>query len=642
MLTLLLFGCASNPGLDHAASPTRSAARISGDGLTLADAEMADRWVLRGSLGDTCDGITLEGWTVTSLFEGSGLPAGLARTCLLERSSSGAADPRSLGAVPDLAVVAALTEGTPETLAESYVAQIRPVPAYVAVPTPAARLTIVDTSATHEAGSVEVVEDASSVNPHGRYMATLAQRAVCDDDADASPTCGAEIATQLALGLTWDGSDFVAEPDGGNFGSQAHLARAIHAAVTEWEADYAAGDAGPLVVSLSLGWHPEAGGAGTLDAPAAAVHDALTWAACKDVLVVAAVGNADTPITAADAGGPLYPAAWETEPAPAAAECGSSTWDVTTTATDLVETVYRPLVYGVSGLDGGQRTLANQRPDATTLHAGPAAHLSAWNTGDGDWLDPVSGTSAANVSVAAAAAVVRTHAPDLSAHDVMRVLRDGGTALGDAAVCYDPEGDGCDAVHAVSVCDGLVAACATGWATCDASYTAALCDTHAAPEPLEAGAVGAVIDVIAASRYGRCGSGRFLTDATRVRYRCPWEELYAGTTLPMTLPQPSGGECPWCPATQPDRVDLVTVSNMSTLRNMTISVTKTTALGTVTVTHYPLGVLSGRSRTIYLPDFNPADATLPLDSTVTAMVLSYTYLGGNVSYTEPIPLTWAP
>jgi hypothetical protein len=539
-------------------------------------------------------------------------------------------------------VVAPLTEGTPEALAGNYVARVRPVPAYTVVPPLLARLTLVDTLATHEAGSPDLLLDDAGVNPHGLAMAGLATRAVCDDDVDASPACAAELASELGLAFTWDGGGFAADADGGNFGSQGDLARAIHAAVATWEVDHAAGATGPLVVSLALGWHPEAGGSGALDAPAAAVKAALTYASCMDALVLAAVGNADTPTGCAERTGPLYPAGWEVDAAPTAAECASSTWDVADTPTDLIETVYRPLVYGVSGLDESLRTLANQRPSSRTLHAGPATQASAWSLVDADWMEPVSGTSVATTSVAAAAVVVRSHAPDLTAHDVMSVLRTAGAELDAAEVCYDPEADGCEAARSVTVCDGLRTACETEYGECDTSLGETMCGTLSAAEVLEPGAVAAATLTMAGSRAGRCGSGRYLTDGRRPRYACPWEQLYAGTTLPMTLPQPSGGECPWCPASLPNRVDLWPTQDLGTLRNLTVSVTKAPTFGAPVTTHYPLGVLSGASETVYLPDLVPTDANYPLDSSVTGIVLSYTYAGGTVSYTEPVALTWAP
>lgn len=640
-MLLLLLACAPPPvtPLDGATS-TKA---VGGNSYTLTDdAPMPDDWVLERALGLDCADVSAAGWRVTPLFGGGSLPPGLARFCRFTRLGGAAADLSSLGAVPDLAVVAPLTEGTPDALAGNYAARVGAVPDWPVVPTLPARLTLVDTIATHASGDPTLFTDTSSVNPHGLSMALLAQRALCDEDLSGSPACGAELATQLGLGLSWDGSGFSREPAGGNFGSQAGLARAIFQAVSAWDAEHQDGEVGPLVLSLALGWHPEAGGSGALDAPAAAVKAVLTYASCKDVLVLAAVGNIDTPTGSADQRGPLYPAGWEVDAAPSAAECSGSTWDVPDPTPDLVEPVYRPLIYGVSGLDESLRTLANQRPGARTLHAGPATQASTWSTVDGDWMTPVSGTSVATTSVAAAAAVVRSHAPDLSAHDTMRLLRDSGASLDEADHCYDPEADGCDAARSVSVCDALVATCTSGLTTCESTITASFCGPVPAVAVLEAGDVGTTERTMGANRTGRCGSGRYVTDATRVRYACPAEQLYAAVALPMTLPQPSGGECPWCPATQPDRVDLFGSGDLGLLRNATVSVTKTTSLGSSITTHYPLGTLSGTSQTVHLPDLVTTDAALPLDGNVTAVVLSYTYAGGSVSFTEPLPMTWAP
>lgn len=640
-MLLLLLACAPTPVTNLGDGASSKA--VGGNSYTLADdAAIPDEWVLERALGLDCGDVSAAGWRVTPLFGSGALPPGLARFCRFSRTSGSAADISGIGATPDLGVVAPLTEGTPEALSDNYAARVGAVPAWPVVPTVRARLTLVDTIATHASGDPTLFTDVASVNPHGLSMAYLAARALCDEDLSGSPTCGAELATQLGLGLSWNGSGFSREPDGGNFGSQAGLARAIFQAVSAWDTDHEVGEVGPLVLSLALGWHPEAGGSGTLDPPAAAVKAVLTWASCKDVLVLAAVGNMDTPLGSADQRGPLYPAGWESDAAPSATECSGTTWAVADPAPDLVETVYRPLIYGVSGLDESLRTLANQRPGARTLHAGPATQASTWSVVDGDWMEPVSGTSVATTSVAAAAAVVRSFGPDLSAHDVMRLLRDGGSPLAVADTCYDPEADGCEKASSVEVCDALVAACTSGVVSCDAGITATLCEAGPAVEVLEAGSVGATEDTIAATRTGRCGSGRYVTDVTRVRYACPAEQLYAAVALPMTLPQPSGGECPWCPASLPNRVDLFGSGDLGLLRNATVSVTKTTALGNSITTHYPLGTLSGTSQTVYLPDLVTTDAALPLDGNVTAVVLSYTYAGGSVSFTEPLPMTWAP
>lgn len=662
LYTLALTGCTEDidrtatPGLepDQRASALVEPERlqkggVTGDGYTREDAAMDQRWILRRRLGQSCPDLTADGWDITSLFDApadGALPPALARYCLFERpegwDGSAGTNPGLLGAERDLAVVAGLAVPTAEEVGASFEEQIEPFPDYLAVPTHKARLTLLDSSPTEAAGSPDVYEGVGFY-AHGQQIATLALRGVCDDDA--SPTCVVDLATQLALGYRYNGGDFQHSASGGIFGSQGDLARAIHAAVDDWKAavsaDPAAGP-GPLVLNLSLGWHPEAGGAATPYSPAvAAVKDALTYASCQGVLVLAAVGNVDTPLGAADGAGPLYPAAWESEAAPRARDCYSTTgsWRLDPSlhqATSL--TTYTPLLYGVSGVDVDRRSLANQRPEASTPHVAAGSHLTAFNTGTGGFLTPVTGTSASTVVVASAAAVVRSHAPNLSPHDVMQVLRDASGVLPDApATCYDAAGDGCsdEATHYVTVCDSLSYACAAGYATCDPAYAATTCSSSEAAAPLTGlGPRSTVLRITGVYTTDVCGSGTVITDTTRMTTACPYEELYAGTALPMTLPQPPGSECPWCPASLPNRVDLRTTSNMRTMGNTTITVERSGV-----VTHYALGSVRGTTLTVFLPP-NPFDGTPALDSSVTGVLLSYTYGAGSIAYTEPLYMMW--
>ena len=119
-MLLFLLACAPSPLPGVATTKA-----VRGDSYTLAeDAEMDDVWVLERDGGQTCDDLDEPGWSVRPLFGTGSLPPGLARFCRFTRTTGPASDLSSLGASPDLAVVAPLTEGTPETLAANYVARV--------------------------------------------------------------------------------------------------------------------------------------------------------------------------------------------------------------------------------------------------------------------------------------------------------------------------------------------------------------------------------------------------------------------------------------------------------------------------------------------------------------------------------------
>ncbi|MES2643362.1 MAG: S8/S53 family peptidase [Myxococcota bacterium] len=621
-----------------------AAGSLSGNGYTLHDATVANRSIVQRALGQPCPA-RAAGWDVQPLFQadaGGYLPPALVRYCVFDRVSADAVDLSAYGVVgADAIVVAGLAEPDPEEIAWSFEDQAHPFPAYAAVPPTKARLTLIDSSPTADAGDIDVY-GVPGAYEHGQQLATLALRAVCDGDfTDAvEPLCVVDLASQLALGYSRVPGAFERSADGGSFGSQADLAAALQRAVLAWHED---APGAPLVLNVSLGWHPDAGGGEpTLTPAVAAVKEALELASCKDVLTLASVGNVDSPWQAASAEGPLYPAAWEAVAAPSAAAC-EARYGAWFTADDRARRVagaggYTPLLYGVSGFDVSGRTLGNQRPGASTPHAAAGSHLAAYNPTVADYLTPISGTSASTIVVSSAAAVVRSHAPELDAHGVMRVLRDGAPSSSvPAETCYDPAGIGCPPSHAITVCASLASLCDAGLGSaCAPAYTAATCDTLLDPEPLApAGAPEPDVLSLTGLYDSVCGTGLVAADTAALAYACPYEELYGATALPMTLPQPPGGECPWCPAFLDGRVDLVMATSLTKFSNLTITVHHAGA-----VKHYPLGKIvcpNGAPSCDRLTVFLPVGA---VDVGVTKMLLSYTYAGENVAYAEPLYLTW--
>lgn len=250
-------------------------------------------------------------------------------------------------------------------------------------------------------------------------------------------TCGADGCAALvgsALALPWvDEATFASA--GGHVGRPSDLARAL------WQA-YLTAEAQPerLILNLSLGWEDAPGIADCGDDPAQmttpvrAVYDVIEHLACGGALVIAAAGN--------DAGGPhppsgmMCPARWEA--APLGDRCH--------------ELAGAPRVHAVGGLDYAGQPLALTRP-------GGRPRLAATALGGVGWAStapvppPLTGTSVAAAVVSAVSAVVWSERPDLSAHQVIAALHEGGLPSGPADVCpAAPEP--CEA-RRVSLCTAL-------------------------------------------------------------------------------------------------------------------------------------------------------------------------------------------
>lgn len=642
LLALALVSCNDPSALAPGDAP--SFALVSGDGLDLSDAELPGRYILRRALGKDCTDVLPTGWTVEPLFDADAhgfLPPFLRRYCVLELDPTAASpDLPSTFAVygtaePDVLAVAAMG-GIPTgaQLGQSFLQQVRPFPNYTAVPAYPAWLTLVDTSPTFTPGDPNAWQQAGTYD-HGQRLATLALRATCDGvtTPTSTPDCVVDIGTELAVAWNMTTSGPMRSSAGGVMGSPADLARAIERAVVAWQD---APSAGPLVLNLALGWHRESTGEDLATATPAvlAVYEALLHASCKDALVTAAVGQIDTPWGEPQSEEPLLPAWWETKSAPSAATCSAALgawWTAADVARGASTSPYTPLIYGISAYDVSYVTLANQRPGSTTPHAAPGAQLDYYNAALGGFTTPISGTSASSAMVASAAAVIRSHRPLLDAHEVMEVLRNASATSGTPAeFCNNPTA-GCDDTHYISVCESLVSTCAAGG--CPPTYTAAACAAIPTAAPITpTGSAFPDTFSLTGGSTGTCvysGANWTTNIGISPTVGCPQDDLYGASALPITLPQPPGGECPACPAFIPDRVDLQTVHDLAGLENLTVGVERFQQW-----TYYPLGPRSGTDITVYLPPNT-------LDTNVTRMTLSYAYdAQPQMMYVDPIYKTW--
>ncbi len=216
-------------------------------------------------------------------------------------------------------------------------------------------------------------------------------------------------------------------PNGGVLGSQGSLAQAIAAAILHWQQTKKKNP--KLVVNLSVAWDPKYGGAlpnshmkllsgngGNVPGPVQAVHAAIAWGACQDVLFVAASGNHEGD-SCTDTG-MMAPASWSTLLPPSQVQCMLHFG--TQGAGHNGE-----LVYAVGGLDYQARPISKTRADSMPARAA-VGFMGVGRTRAGGKTGNWTGTSVATATVSAIAARLWTHAPQLSSHQIMAVIDNSG------------------------------------------------------------------------------------------------------------------------------------------------------------------------------------------------------------------------
>ncbi|MDX2019450.1 MAG: S8/S53 family peptidase [Deltaproteobacteria bacterium] len=308
---------------------------------------------------------------------------------------------------------------------------------------------------------------------HGRIVGRVIREMSCPFDPDGSSSTGGCIGlVHSYLGLAYLADGTRDEVHGGTHGTPTDLASAIFDFVND-----ASNEARSQrkVINLSLGWDPrwDSKDSASRGPASQAVYDAIAYASCRGVLVVAAAGNANGP---ADKG-PLLPAAWESEPAPSLSTCA-----------DLLKgTQYAPEPAGLflvsaGGVDGLDRRL-------TIARAGGSPRIAAysWSVSVPDneaglyagFTGAVTGTSISAAITSGAAAVVWGYDPSLSAREVADLLYETGTPLTTAAdYCASPP---CGAQRRINLCKAVSAVCAGGNSQCPAVLPT--CQTGPAGNP---------------------------------------------------------------------------------------------------------------------------------------------------------------
>ncbi|MEO0425311.1 MAG: S8/S53 family peptidase [Pseudomonadota bacterium] len=486
--------------------------------INTGEARILWRWVgTSTNPGQPCPPAT--GWEVERLFEDPELPVpppGLARYCVYELPDDvpftaelrGNLQARvgdgSLSAIePDQMVLSAEAEGQlPQRLfrqlSEHFLREagqtVDPVD-YPDGPN-TVRLTLLDTQPT----GVDPEQFTQYTSAHGYTLATLIERMICNGTAD---DCAADVRTRLTLGnVCFDQrtKDSACRNglNGGWFGAQTDLARAIRNEVREWTAQTNPGvgdEQQHLILNLSLGWNRRFGGNQGFPAmplAVASVYSALQDASCRGALVFAAAGNQhggpDEP------GGPMYPAAWEQQRAPSFIQCRVQLVESTAYVprwafpTQAFMANNRPLVVATGGVRVDNSIIFNGRPNggeptlvAFADHAATES-LAIPNTP----TVTLTGTSVASAVVSAAAAVGWRFENALRTRTLLDNIAASGTDLGrEADFCLDGRGGGANAcpspvptVQRVSLCATIECVrdgnCTGPYLTCPTSVRLAL------------------------------------------------------------------------------------------------------------------------------------------------------------------------
>lgn len=298
---------------------------------------------------------------------------------------------------------------------------------------------------------------------HGRAMAEIIHEVRCPA---REPDCQKHLTFHNAFPrAAVPGS--TSEP----LGSLGSLAEEIYLAVSSWRWTNAINQTdAPLILNLSLGWDPGVWNEEATDgespawAPAdwdlgpwdiptnqgderlrlrqewpattQAVHAALLYASCFDVLVLAAAGNNTRGAEVQT--GALAPAKWEKLLAPDKETCMTLFGGAAErTGNDKIKIERKALVYGVRGrMTGVGNSLPNSRKGSTSLQISPASYVVA-RVGENcrskarggnncGFTDPWSGSSVATAIYSGLAATLWSYDRTLTPHQIMKLIHDTG------------------------------------------------------------------------------------------------------------------------------------------------------------------------------------------------------------------------
>ncbi|MEO1232619.1 MAG: S8/S53 family peptidase, partial [Myxococcota bacterium] len=365
-------------------------------------------------------------WTTSHLFEGSS--GELARFCLYTWPSGSAPVPGELPVIPrakDCPVVTPLSPSLNSPLSREAVLEdafLDQVEAFGSL------------QAAVDPIPVAVIDAGPAAAPplwtegriaHPRALQLLIHRLACPQNGALGQLCAADPYSFLALPRYREPSGAIGYDvvDGGEFGYQSDLAIAIFEAARDLRQPQ-----GPqAILNLSVGWHPGAAGPGTpgsFSPPVDAVYRALQYASCHEHLIFAAAGN--TTGGAHVAPSAFLPGAWTTLPSPAPTDC-RTLFGLRPTAPPLG--IPHPLVHATAGLDSQDDMLHNAVPGARPrlLAAGSYSVVEdRVSPAAGDYTPPLTGSSISTAVLSAAAAVVWSLRPHLTAPEVAEAVYASG------------------------------------------------------------------------------------------------------------------------------------------------------------------------------------------------------------------------
>lgn len=459
----------------------------------------------------------------------------------------------------------------------AFMGQLQPLPAPDS-PLAKIRIAVTDTSPYSDDGSPN---DGNS--NHGLAMGRLAQVFSCP----AGAQCPGFITHHLALPR----QGAMDRPENGGFyGYQGEVARAIAEAVFLWETtdDDANGlpDERHLIINLSLGWEERTDELltetpATFSMPNRAIYDALNYAACRGALIIAAAGNRTGGPD--ERKGPLFPAGYEARPAPSNATC-QARFGVPATEAGLGAT-YRPLLYAVGGVRYDDRDLASRRENGRPrlVAGGFQVNVGIGETGLNSSTGVFTGSSSAAAAVSGMAAGLWAYRPTVDRHTLMQGIYDTGINLDPAPngtpvraeVCLGAN-CGSRSVRRVNMCNAWHTMCANGQGACPPPPHAFPCETY----PAYAGSMAALEPAVPAMESVINFEARTVRDVegsqlnatlappaqpsickyevgAMIHYRsnnstgvaaspCLADQFYLGGSTPWAAPQPWGNLCPTC------------------------------------------------------------------------------------------------
>lgn len=471
-LTLLVAACGARPELEVASSTNASSAffytpppcspgsfscgfREGPVPPEIAGACRNDRWVgyqlnNPGACAPPTRRTLTGRWVVRKLFPNhASMPPDLQRFCLYQWRSRTSSRPviRVLPNTADMrlerdceAVTPLFTPGPSAPLFEQAFASQMLLPEFppqATLPTTTrVRVAVVDTSPTEKLTGLP----SPGADGHGFVVGAVARDVSCLRSGAGVLDCAADIVSYQGMPL----GDGVA-----SFGRPTDVARAMFWAITDW-IDQAPADR--LLINLSLGWDGRYSGLHGPEMRITALAPWLVaqWAACQDVLIVAASGNRSQ-INASV--GPMFPGGWESD---------------TRICPAHNPFTYAPVIHAAGALDGRDEILRMVRPGGLPRMLAPSAFVTAHApTTSGHTIQSrlVSGTSLSAAALSGTAAMVWAFAPDLTPEQVMEQIYRGGVSLSEQAD-FAKNGfwpvarvDTCSAVHRVCQATSCPAHC---------------------------------------------------------------------------------------------------------------------------------------------------------------------------------------